>query len=145
MTRRIFLSPRFFLSAAVLATIVCLITVLTHLSLKITWPFFLGAFGLAGFYSGLLGTRRFAATFTIPSIAFLILSFLFSLFSFDVVTIRFKSFVLRYWPWFFLAGGVVYALVWYFYRYRVDQEALKHTSARLKRRKESKSQRGEGL
>ena len=134
MTRRIFLSPRFFLSAAALATIVGLLTFLAKLSINATWPFFLGAFGLAGMYTGIYFMRRLAATFAIPSIAFLLLSFLFSLFSFDIVTIRFKSFMLRYWPWFFLAGAIVYAFVWYFFRYRVDKKASKQAKPRSERR-----------
>jgi hypothetical protein len=133
LTRRIFLSPRFFLSAALLATIVVLVTILTGLSFKETWPLFLGAFGFAGFYSGIRGLKRLSANFTIPSIAFLVLSFFFSLFSFGVMTIRFKSFVLRYWPWVFIAAGILYAVIWYFFRYRVDHGVVQRNVKAYKR------------
>jgi len=66
-------------------------------SLDQAWPFLPASAGAAGLYAGIRKRNRFSADFVIPSIAYLLLSGFFLLFSFDVIDLRLTEFVRLYW------------------------------------------------
>lgn len=88
---------RFLGSFLSLVVVAGLVTWILGLRMSQTWPFLLGAAGAAGLHSGMRKRKRFSADFVIPSIVFLVLSAFFSLFSFGMIPMRLKDFVLSYW------------------------------------------------
>jgi hypothetical protein len=75
---------------------------------KITksWPLGMALAGLAGLISGLAAKKRLKAFYAVPSIGFAVLGSLFSLFSFGLAKVNFKSFIAVWWPSLLIAGGV---------------------------------------
>jgi len=94
---RVFLTLRFLATFLVFSILAGLITWIGGLQIAQTWPFLLGAAGIAGLLAGIRKRHRFFAGFTIPSMVFLALSGFFSLFSFHLIPMRLKDFVLSYW------------------------------------------------
>ncbi len=75
-----------------------ILVLLGNIRITIAWPLPLSAVGLAGIFAGIRKRGRFSADFIIPSIAFLMLSVFFCLFTFDIISMRLKDFILAYWP-----------------------------------------------
>ncbi|HWR13101.1 MAG TPA: hypothetical protein VN445_14850 [Rectinemataceae bacterium] len=98
MKPRVFLTLRFLTTFLIFSILAGLITWIGGLRLTQTWPFFLGSAGIAGLLAGIRKRHRFFAGFTIPSMAFLLLSAFFCLFSFGIIPMRLRDFVLSYWP-----------------------------------------------
>jgi hypothetical protein len=118
---RVFLTLRFLFSFLILSALAGLITWIGGLRLDQAWPFFLGAVGAAGLHAGMRKRQRFSASFAIPSIVFLVLSVFFSLFSFKIIPMRLKDFVLDYWPVIPLASLVFLAFSTGFFRWNRHQ------------------------
>lgn len=98
MTPRVFLTLKFLFTFLALAVIAGIASWIGGLRFDQAWPLLLGAAGLAGLYTGIGKRKRLSADFVIPSLAFFVLSAFFCLFAFDVITMRLKDFILRYWP-----------------------------------------------
>ena len=80
------------------------------------WPLYLGAAGVAGIYVGIRKGNRFTVDFVVPSLAFILLSSFFLLFSLDVIAMRFLDFIRRFWlPLMTVCVGLAYLAV-YFYK-----------------------------
>ncbi len=97
MKPRVFPTLRFLGSFLALACAAGLATWILGLRAAQAWPFLLGAAGAAGLHSGMRKRSRFSADYVVPSMAFLLLSGFFCLFSFRIIPMRLKDFVLSYW------------------------------------------------
>ncbi len=95
---RVFLTLRFLATFLIFSTVAGLVTWVGGLRIVQTWPFFLGAAGFAGLLAGIRKRHRFSVGFTIPSMVFIALSGFFCLFSFHLIPMRLKDFILMYWP-----------------------------------------------
>jgi hypothetical protein len=83
-----------------------LVSLLAGWNLAASWPLSMILAGIAGVISGLSAKKRFKAFFAVPSFGFIALGFLFSLFSFGFVQMKFRSFVAIWWPSLLIAGGI---------------------------------------
>jgi len=98
VTPRVFLTLKFLVTFLALAFVTGVSSWFGGLRFDQAWPLVLGAAGLAGLYTGIGKRKRLSADFVIPSLAFFLLSAFFCLFAFDVISMRLKDFILRYWP-----------------------------------------------
>jgi hypothetical protein len=80
-----------------------------------SWPLVPAAAGIAGLYAGIRKNNRFSVDFVIPSLAFLLLSIFFLLFSFDIIALRFAEFISAYWLFlaFFCIAAVLLSFALY--------------------------------
>lgn len=97
MKTRVFLTLRFFVTLLVLASSSLAVSLALGFSLSQTWPLALASAGAAGLHAGRRTRQRYSASFTVPSLVFLFLAVFFSLFSFRVIPMRLKEFVVTYW------------------------------------------------
>jgi len=97
MKTRVFLTLRFFVTLFVLASASLAVSLALGFSLAQTWPLALASAGAAGLHAGRRTRQRYSASFTVPSLVFLFLAVFFSLFSFRVIPMRLKEFVVTYW------------------------------------------------
>ncbi|MCE1196273.1 hypothetical protein LWX53_07225 [bacterium] len=88
---------RFFVTLLILASASLAASLAFGLTLTQTWPFILASAGAAGLHAGRRTRQRFSASFTVPSLVFLFLAAFFSLFSFRLIPMRLKDFVVAYW------------------------------------------------
>lgn len=107
MKTRVFLTLRFFVTLLVLASATLAATLALGLDPAQTWPLILASAGAAGLHAGRRTRQRYSASFTVPSLVFLFLAAFFSLFSFRIIPMRLKDFVVAYW---FLILAVALAL-----------------------------------
>jgi hypothetical protein len=73
---------------------------------KRVWPLGMSLAGLASFVSILLAKRRMKVSLAVPSIGFILLGLAFAAFSFGLVGVSFKSFIVVWWPTLLIAGGI---------------------------------------
>lgn len=97
MKTRVFLTLRFFVTLFALASASLAVSVALGLNLGQTWPLALASAGVAGLHAGRRTRQRYFASFTVPSLVFLFLATFFSLFSFRIIPMRLKEFVVAYW------------------------------------------------
>ncbi len=71
------------------------------------WPLFMADFGVALACTGIRRTKTPRASFVVPSLLFVLLSGFFSLFSFRLVDIGFKRFIMVWWPLVFVIGAAI--------------------------------------
>jgi len=84
-----------------------LVVALSPLEIGRAWPISLAIAGVAGIAAGLLAWRRLRPSFLVPSLCFLVLGLVFSLFSFGVITMSFRDFIVTWWPSIFILGGIM--------------------------------------
>jgi predicted membrane protein len=89
---------KFFSAFAFFSAIFGLIVWIGNVKIAMAWPLPLSAVGLAGIFAGIRKRSRISADFIIPSVAFLMLSVFFCLFSFGIISMRLKDFLVAYWP-----------------------------------------------
>jgi hypothetical protein len=75
-------------------------------SLSMAWPLFMASAGISWLVAGLREWRRIRAVFAAPSIGFVLLGAVFSLFSFKIVEVGLGQFVREWWPSLLIAGGL---------------------------------------
>jgi hypothetical protein len=80
---------------------------LSEVGLKRLWPIFGAFIGISLIPAGFKTFSRISAAFFIPAIAFISLSSLFFLFSFQIIKITFREFIVVWWPLFFVLAGLV--------------------------------------
>lgn len=97
MKTRVFMTFRFFVTLLILASASLAASLAFGLTLTQTWPLILASAGAAGLHAGRRTRQRFSASFTVPSLVFLFLAVFFSLFSFRLIPMRLKDFVVAYW------------------------------------------------
>lgn len=97
MKTRVFLTLRFFVTFLALASASLAATFALGLGPAQTWPLALASAGAAGLHAGRRTRQRYSASFTVPSLVFLFLAGFFSLFSFRIIPMRLKDFVVAYW------------------------------------------------
>jgi len=95
---RVFFTLKFFSAFAFFSALFGLIVWVGNVKIAMAWPLPISALGLAGIFAGIRKRSRFSADFIIPSAAFLMLSIFFCLFSFGIITMRLKDFLVAYWP-----------------------------------------------
>ena len=98
MRPRVFFTLKFFSAFAFFSALFGLIVWVGNVKIAMAWPLPISALGLAGIFAGIRKRSRFSADFIIPSAAFLMLSIFFCLFSFGIITMRLKDFLVAYWP-----------------------------------------------
>lgn len=76
-----------------------------HWTLLMTWPLFMLAIGIAILSSGLRNYRKIKAMYLVPACIFILLSVLFSFFSFKIIRIPLKHVVQAWWPLVFVIVG----------------------------------------
>jgi len=94
---RVFFTKKFFMAFALFSAVFGMLVLLGNIRIVKAWPLPLSAVGLAGIFAGIRKRGRFSADFLIPSIAFLMLSVFFCLFTFGIVEMRLKDFLAAYW------------------------------------------------
>jgi hypothetical protein len=100
-----------------MAGVISVLAFALGLSFERIWPLYPAAAGVAGIYVGIRKGNRFTADFVIPSLAFLLLSSFFLLFSLDIITMRFMDFVRRFWlPLMTTCVGLAYLAVFFYKR-----------------------------
>ena len=88
-------------------------TVMAPIGLNRLWPLFMTVTGISLFvYAFKKGDRNTRVTLIIPSVALIILSFFFLLFSLELVTTGFQEFVGRWWPGLFVIAGAGLVIAW---------------------------------
>ncbi len=116
LTRRLVFTLKFLVPFLILAIAVLAAAFALDIGLEKIWPLFPGAAGFAGIFAGIRKRNRFAADFVIPSLAFILLSGFFLLFSLDVIAMRFLDFIQRFWlPLAAACVGLAY-LALFFYK-----------------------------
>lgn len=98
MRPRVFFTKKFFTAFAFFSALSGIIVWAGNVEISMAWPLPLSAVGLAGIFAGIRKRSRFTADFVIPSVAFLMLSVFFCLFSFGIISMRLKDFLVAYWP-----------------------------------------------
>jgi len=83
-----------------------LVASLLGLGLREAWPLSMVMAGIAGLVAGARRWGRLRAAYAFPSLGFLFLGAVFSLFSFHLVAMSFGRFVSIWWPSLLIAGGV---------------------------------------
>jgi hypothetical protein len=89
------LEGAFFLAAAIMGW-----------KLARAWPLCMAIAGLSGLAAGGFSLRRLKVFYAVPSVSFLALGLLFSVFSFRLAGISFATFIAVWWPTVLIAGGV---------------------------------------
>jgi hypothetical protein len=98
-----------------MAGAITIITLVLGFPFERIWPLFPAAAGVAGIYVGIRKGNRFTADFVIPSLAFILLSSFFLLFSLDIITMRFMDFIRRFWlPLITACSGLAYLAVFFY-------------------------------
>lgn len=126
---RVFLTGSFLAALTVLAVVIALITLFSGWNPTRAWPLLLTATGLSGLYAGLVRSRRFTQGYIVPSLIFIALSGVFSLFSFNIIPTRLGDFVLMYWPLILLAGTLLVLGIWQYSLYRKRKHTEKEGEA----------------
>jgi hypothetical protein len=106
-----------------------LAAVLLDWKLAKSWPLAMAIAGLAGLVSGLAAKRGLKAFFAVPSIGFTLLGLIFSLFSFGLAKVTFKSFIVVWWPTLLILGGISL-----FVACGISRHAFRATEGRAKTR-----------
>lgn len=78
------------------------------------WPIMMIAFGVTLIPSGYLRYKKMRTIYTIPAVVLSFLGFVFILFSFDIIAIPFKTFILFAWPAVLIFCGVI-LILYYLY------------------------------
>ena len=84
-----------------------LVASLCRLHITRAWPLAMVVGGAAGIAAGLVAWRRPRPSFLVPSICFIFLGSVFSLFSFGVVREPFSHFLATWWPSLLILGGIL--------------------------------------
>jgi hypothetical protein len=71
-----------------------------------SWPLSMIIAGVTGFISGLAAKKRLKTFLLVPSVGFTALGLVFSVFSFGLAKVEFKSFIVVWWPTLLIAGGI---------------------------------------
>jgi hypothetical protein len=74
--------------------------------LKKVWPLGMALAGFGGVVSSIIAKKRMKVSLAVPSICFIVLGLVFSVFSFGLAGISFKSFIVVWWPTLLIAGGI---------------------------------------
>ena len=99
----------YFLFGGILFVLVGILFIAGALSgwtLMIGWPLGMIAAGASGLVTSLVRWRRFRPAIAAPSVGFVLLGILFSLFSFRLVTVGLGRVVAAWWPSLLIAGGL---------------------------------------
>lgn len=107
-------SRYFFLSSFLILTgllMLCIASGVVPYSLFRLWPLLTVFVGLSLIPAGFHRYRAFKARFVVPTLAFLLLGFLFLFFSFKVVPFSFSRFLLDWWPLLLALAGILLLLV----------------------------------
>jgi hypothetical protein len=83
-----------------------LVSLLLDWKLVKVWPLGMALVGLAGFVSSLIAKKRMRVSFAVPSIGFVFLGLVFTAFSFGLVGVSFKGFIVVWWPTLLIIGGI---------------------------------------
>lgn len=86
--------------------------------LKTYWPLFLAALGLAILAAGLRKHKSLKAGYGVMGVLFVVLSAVFSIFSFGSVTLSFRVFLREWWPSLILFGGLFLFALYFWNRKR---------------------------
>jgi hypothetical protein len=84
-----------------------LVSALVGMRIGVTWPLAMVVGGVAGIVAGLAAWRRPRPSFIVPSLCFICLGGLFSLFSFGLVRQSFRHFFVEWWPSLLIVGGLI--------------------------------------
>ncbi len=76
------------------------------------WPLYVMAAGLSFLPAYYMRNGKLKAGSVVISSAFVLLGLFFSIFSFGFSSMRFRTFLSRWWPALFIASGVILLLVW---------------------------------
>ncbi|MBU0954959.1 MAG: hypothetical protein KKI09_05955, partial [Spirochaetes bacterium] len=98
-----------------------LLVYVTPLTIRVVWPLFVIASGIAIIPAGIMRYKRLRPVFFVPGSAFLILGTLFCIFSFGFSSMSFRSFITIWWPAFILAGGLFLFMI-----YLINKSMYKH-------------------
>jgi len=71
------------------------------------WPLTMVVGGVASAAAGLATWRRPRPSFVVPALCFVLLGALFSLFSYDVIGLSFRQFIVAWWPSLIIVGGIL--------------------------------------
>lgn len=123
---RVFFTLKFLAAFALLAAFCGVIVAVGRIKIAMAWPLPLSAAGLAGIIAGIKKRGRFSADFIIPSVAFLLLSLFFCLFSFGIIPMRLKDFLVTYWALILLTSFVLALVAFFYSRKDITREAAPH-------------------
>lgn len=84
-----------------------LASVLLDLRLGKAWPLAMVTGGTAGIIAGFATWRRPKPSFIVPSLCFILLGAIFSLFSFGLIRQSFRQFIVEWWPSLLILGGFI--------------------------------------
>ena len=98
------------------AALIRFIAVVFAISVADYWPLYAIAVGICVIPSAKLKHRRIRPNSIVLSSAFIFLGIFFSVFSFGFSSMRFKTFISRWWPALFIAAGLLLLIVWGFRR-----------------------------
>jgi len=98
-------------------TFLCLLGIILllrgwNLHLGNSWPLLMTSAGISWLAYGFWTSRRIRLGFLVPSVAIVVLSLFFALFSFHVVTMRLGTFVKMWWPLLLIIGGIALFVAW---------------------------------
>lgn len=85
------------------------------------WPLYVMAAGISFLPAYYMRSGKLKPSSFVISSAFVLLGLIFSFFSFGFSSIRFKTFLSRWWPALFIASGVVLLLIWLIQRLLLNQ------------------------
>jgi hypothetical protein len=92
--------------AFVLEGALILASLLLEWDIKRAWTLGMALVGCAGILSCIIAKRRMKVSFAVPSIGFVALGLAFAAFSFGLVGVSFKSFIVVWWPTLLILGSI---------------------------------------
>lgn len=125
-----FLTGAFLAALTILAVAIAVVTLLFGWNPGKAWPLLPAAIGIAGLYAGLSRPKTYARGYVVPSVIFIFMAGIFSLFSFDLISDRFSGFVLAYWPLLLVAGTALILVTWRYSLFRREKLAEKNRRLR---------------
>ena len=98
------------------AALIRFIAAVSSISVADYWPLYAIAFGICIIPSARIKHRRVSPKSIVLSSSFILLGIFFSIFSFGFSSMRFATFISRWWPALFIAAGLLLLIVWSFQR-----------------------------
>ena len=84
-----------------------LVVAISSLEMRRAWPIVIVIAGISGMAAGYLAWRRPRPSYLVPSLSFLFLGLVFSLFSFHIVDMSLRDFIVSWWPSILILGGIL--------------------------------------
>ncbi len=106
----------FFFLYMFLSSTLSLLGIILSVEIRQSWPLYMVLAGISILPAGYVRFHRVLLGYGVPAAAFIVLGGLFCVFSFGFSSMRFGSFLLMWWPGFFLSGGIVLFVLYFMSR-----------------------------